>query len=138
MGYATFCVMALAIVAIGYYLVTKAYHPTDVVKAKGDCATCDGTPSEKCEQICMMEASIKEIEYFDDEELDVFNGRSSDNYTDEEASQFAYVLETMRPEEVKDWTRSLTLRGINIPDQVKDELLMLIDEQTYESSSHIS
>jgi hypothetical protein len=79
----------------------------------------------------MMEASVKEIDYFDDEELDAFKGRSSDSYTDDEASLFAYVLETMRPEEVKDWSRSLTLRGINVPDQVKDELFMLMDEQVH-------
>ena len=131
MGYATFCIIALAVLAFGYYLAKKMYHPSDVSEVKGDCASCDGTRSAKCEQVCMMEASIKEIDYFDDEELDTFKGRSSDSYTDDEASQFAYVLETMRPEEVKDWSRSLTLRGINVPDQVKDELFLLIDEQVH-------
>ena len=131
MEYATFCIIALAVLALGYYLAKKTYHPTNVFNAKGDCASCDGTRSAKCEQTCMMEASIKEIDYFDDEELDTFKGRSSDSYTDDEASQFAYVLETMRPEEVKDWSRSLTLRGINVPDQVKDELFLLMDEQVH-------
>lgn len=32
---------------------------------------------------------------------------------------------TMRPEEVKDWNRSLILREINVPDQIKDELIMM-------------
>lgn len=74
-----------------------------------------------------MEASINEIEYYDDEELDRFKGRDSDAYTDEEIEQFSEVLYTMRPEEVKGWTRSLTLRGISVPNPLKDEVFALSD-----------
>lgn len=76
---------------------------------------------------CVMEQAVKEIEYFDDEELDAYKGRKSDSYTDEEAAQFAEVLYTMRPSEVKDWTASLILRGISMPDQIKDEAIMLME-----------
>ena len=79
----------------------------------------------KVEQDCMMEASTKPIEYFDDEELDVFSGRTSDSYTDDEADQFSDVLYTMRQDEVAAWCRSLHLRGIELPDQIKDEVYML-------------
>ncbi len=92
------------------------------------CGTCDGT-NDKCEQECMMEAAVKEIEYFDDEELDVYKNRPSNGYTDEEVEDFREVLYTMKQEEVKDWNRSLILREINIPDQLKDELLMLLEEK---------
>ena len=74
----------------------------------------------------MMEASVKEIEYYDDEELDDFIGRPSDSYTEEEVEKFSEVLYTMKQEDVAGWNRSLLLRGINIPDQLKDELVMLI------------
>ena len=40
------------------------------------CNTCNGENS-KCEQKCMMEAATKEIEYYDDEELDRFAGRAA-------------------------------------------------------------
>lgn len=73
-----------------------------------------------------MEASVKEIEYYDDEELDDFIGRPSDSYTEEEVEKFSEVLYTMKQEDVAGWNRSLLLRGINIPDQLKDELVMLI------------
>ena len=66
------------------------------------------------------------MEYYDDEELDAFIGRSSDTYDDEEAEQFRYVLYTMRQEEVAGWCRSLSLRGINMPDQIKDEVTVLL------------
>lgn len=91
------------------------------------CGTCNGT-NDKCEQECMMEAATKEIEYYDDEELDRFSGRESSQYTDEEIAEFAEVLYTMRPEEVAGWNRSLILRGINLPDALKDEVIMLMDK----------
>ena len=90
------------------------------------CGTCDGNNS-KCEQECMMEAAVRPVEYFDDEELDKYKGRPSDAYTDEEADEFAEVMYTMRPEEVRDWNRSLILRGVSVPDQIKDELIAMMD-----------
>lgn len=92
------------------------------------CATCNGV-DEMCEQVCMMEAATKDIEYFDDEELDRFQGKPSDQFTDEEADEFAEVLYSMKQEEVKDWNRSLILRGIHLPNQLKDEVIMLISNQ---------
>ena len=101
--------------------------PVIVNATNTSCATCDGTNS-KCEQECLMEASTKEIEYFDDEELDAYKGKQANEYSDEEAEQFREVMYTMRQEEIKDWNRSLILRGINIPDQLKDEVIMLIGD----------
>ena len=95
--------------------------------ASGDCSSCDGT-DDKCEQVCMMEAATKEVEYYDDEELDRFRGRPSDGYTDSEAEAFAEVMQTMRPDEVKGWNRSLILRGINMPNQIKDDFIALADD----------
>ena len=91
------------------------------------CGTCDGNNS-KCEQECMMEAATKEIEYYDDEELDTYKGRAADDYSEEEVEQFAEVLYTMKPEEVAGWNRSLILRGINLPDQLKDEVISFLSE----------
>ena len=117
-----------AIAFIFTVLGRKPGEPIDeVVAAPTDCSTCNGD-NAKCEQECMMEAATKPTEYFDDEELDDFIGRSSDDYTNQEIEQFAYVMRTMRPEEVKAWARSLTLRGINLPDPLKDEFMMLIEE----------
>ena len=99
----------------------------DKVTVAPTCSTCDGTPTAKCEQDCMMEASTKPVEYFDDEELDAFRGRPSGAYTDEEAQLFADVLYTMRQDEVAAWCRSLNLRGVSLPDQIKDETFMLME-----------
>lgn len=98
------------------------------VRTAATCSSCDGT-GDKCEQECMMEAATKKIEYYDDEELDAFKGRPSSEYTDDESEQFGYVLYTMRPEEVAGWCRSLNLRGIELPDQIKDEVVMIVSDE---------
>lgn len=114
------------IAAIMGYVSQHCHGEEPIVIAKGDCSTCDGT-DDACEQECMMEAATHPIEYFDDEELDAYQGRPSDSYSEEEAQQFAEVLETLRPEEVKPWSRSLILRGINMPDDIKDEFIQLAE-----------
>lgn len=96
------------------------------VVEQATCATCNGD-NDKCEQECMMEAATQPIEYFEDEELDAFRGRPSDAYDDDEKQQFADVLYTMRQDEVAAWCRSLTLRGINLPNALKDEVVMMIE-----------
>ena len=68
--------------AIGVKLSDKLSHrdpaaAEDPIQVGADCSTCTGENS-KCEQECMLEAAVKEIEYFDDEELDAFRGRPSD------------------------------------------------------------
>ena len=69
-----------------------------------------------------------EIVYYDDEELDRFVGRSPDSYTIEEIEEFRDVLMTLLPQDVAGWARSITLRRIQLPDDIKDELFLLVSE----------
>ena len=121
--------LILAIIAAIATKLTKQKvgEPDVIMPTSGDCSSCDGT-DDKCEQVCMMEAATKDVEYYDDEELDRFRGRESDQYTDEEVEEFATVLYTMQPKEVKGWNRSLILREINLPNQIKDELIAMIED----------
>ncbi len=120
--------LIVALVVLGFVLALfyRNDHAT-VVQPQGDCATCDGSPATRCERDCLLEAATREVEYFDDEELDAFRGRNPDSYTDDEAELFRSILTTMRPDEVPAWGRSLTLRGIELPNQVKDEYVMLAE-----------
>lgn len=123
-------VLVIALVLFGLVAALwSKYAPlgdeSDDVAVGADCLTCSGY-NQRCEQECMFEAVSKDIEYYDDEELDAYKGRSSDSYTDEEAEQFRDVLYSMSQEEVVGWNRSLILREINIPNQVKDELILMI------------
>ena len=84
---------------------------------------------EVCEKESLLAVISKQIEYYDDEELDRFKGRGGDDYTEEEAEEFRNVLYTMRSEEVAGWVRSLQLRQVNLPDDVKDEVFLIVGER---------
>lgn len=81
-----------------------------------------------CEKDSLLASVSKEIEYYDDEELDRFAGKSPDGYTDDEIEEFRDVLITMKPSDIAGWARSLQLRDIALPAAVRDELLMIVAE----------
>ena len=64
--------------------------------------------------------------YFDDEELDAFKGKRQEEYTDEEIEQFRQILYTMKSKEIDTWVHCLQTRGIEIPQVVKDEILLIL------------
>ena len=74
-------------------------------------------------------AVSKGIEYYDDEELDRFKGWPSDVYQEAEIEEFREVLYTLQEIEVAGWLRSLQLREINLPDDLKDEAFLIVGER---------
>ena len=112
---------SLALLALVAALVSKLTKGSNdaVQPTHGDCSTCSGE-DDRCEQVCYMEAATRDIEYYDDEELDQYKGRPSDSY-------IADVLFSLRPEDARGWARSLSLREINLPDALKDDLFALIE-----------
>lgn len=81
---------------------------------------------EVCEKGKIKRALRTDIEYFDDEELDIYRGTPSDEYDDEAVEEFREVLYTMDPKEIDDWLKSLELREVALPDALKDEVFMLL------------
>lgn len=84
---------------------------------------------EVCEKESLLAAVSKEIEYYNDEELDRFQGRDASDYNTEDEEEFREILYTMRDDEVAGWVRSLQLRGVNIPEGVRDEVLMIVSDR---------
>lgn len=98
----------------------------------------DGSDEECCglHLVCEKDSlspMSDEVVYYDDEELDRFIGRSPESYTPEETEEFRDVLMTLRPEDVAGWARSVTIRRLELPAEVRDELLMLVNEQRRQS-----
>ena len=83
---------------------------------------------EICEKESLLAAVSKEIEYYEDEELDRFRGRAGDAYLPDEIDEFREVLYTMREDEVAGWVRSLQLRQVELPDDLKDEVCLIVGE----------
>lgn len=81
-----------------------------------------------CEKDSLLASVSDKIEYYEDEELDAFKDRDAASYTPDESEQFREVLLSMRPDDIAGWARSLQLRGIALPQDVRDELLLIISE----------
>lgn len=88
-----------------------------------------------CEKESLLAAVSKKIEYYDDEELDRFKGRPGNGYSDEEIEEFRDILYTMQEVDVAGWSRSLQLRGIELPDELKDELFLIVGERRFKQDS---
>lgn len=84
---------------------------------------------EICERDSLLAAVSKGIEYYDDEDLDKYIGVSPDAYLPEEEDEFRDVFYTMQDTDVAGWVRSLQLRGIALPDNIKDEVFLIIGER---------
>lgn len=84
---------------------------------------------EVCERDSLLAAVSKKIEYYDDEELDKYIGIPSEAYAAEDEEEFRDVFYTMQDTDVAGWVRSLQLRGIALPDNIKDEVFLIIGER---------
>lgn len=81
-----------------------------------------------CEQDTLLQAT-DEVIYYDDEELDVLADRDPSDYTEQEYEQIAYVLHTLMDSDIVGWCRSLQLRHIELPSDLRDEALIIVREQ---------
>lgn len=84
---------------------------------------------EVCEKESLLAAVSKQVEYYDDEELDRFRGVASDGYRPEDVEEFREVLYSMKDEDVAGWVRSLQLRAVELPNDLKDEIFMIVGER---------
>lgn len=142
-------VILAAMVVIGFllFITDKTYfrhhhssvHDGPVKEADGEKdgmanGKVSDTPEICCGQHLICEKTSlaivsDEIIYYDDEELDRFAGRNPNSYSSEETDEFRDVLLTLLPQDVAGWAKSITLRKIELPSDVKDELYMLVEEQ---------
>lgn len=84
---------------------------------------------ETCERDSLLAAVSKQIEYYDDEELDRYRGLEADEYEEDAINEFREVLYTLQDVEVAGWLRSLQLRAVNLPDALKDEAFLIVGER---------
>ena len=94
-------------------------------------AECCGA-HEVCEAESLMNHTNRPV-YFEDEELDRFKGTKPDQYTEKNITEFQDILYTLRESEVSGWLKSLQLRKIELPLQVREEALLIISERRYGS-----
>lgn len=95
-------------------------------KAQEDDSECCGQ-HEVCEKTNLLNTSLK-YEYYDDEELDSLAGKNPEDYTEEEVAQLREVFETLKEYDVAGWLRSLQMRNIELPDNIKEDALLIVSD----------
>ena len=125
-----------ALVAVG--AVLYLFHRRDLARNPQGAASGEtpGAPAVQARpdgccglhEVCEKAGAAVEAEYYDDEELDAYAGTAADAYGSEAVERFRDVLMTLLPEDVPGWSRSLELRGIALPAQLRDELLLLLGD----------
>lgn len=108
----------------GFFLLNKFYRNRPVADDHHDHGGEDGVCCGRHSN-CAKGFDKREL-YFDDEELDAYKGRKSDEYTEEEIEEFRNVLYTMKSEEVEEWASCLQTREIEIPQVIKEEILLML------------
>jgi hypothetical protein len=130
--------LIMSICTLGALIVFMGYFRRRNPESGGDNNTSAPPPGccgqhATCLRSALKSGVGKPIEYYDDEELDRFRETQADAYTDEAAEEFRQVLYTMRTDEVAGWLHSLQMRGINLPDGLKDEAFIIVVEQRIKS-----
>lgn len=131
-----FIVMGIVIYLLNKYTRTSS-SPTgkkSTIVEKKPAQNAEERPEGCCgaHEVCEKESlltSRADIVYFADEELDLYRGRSASSYSDNEVDEFEDVLLTLKESEVAEWLKSIQLRGIELPETVKSQALMIISER---------
>ncbi|MCC8187252.1 MAG: phospholipase [Bacteroides sp.] len=130
------CLIFIALVALGAGYIhnrdlqckRERGEETETSQVQQPDSECCGQHAT-CEKDSLLAAVSQEIEYYDDEELDRFIGSGADEYSEEDTEIFREIFYTMREEDVPGWIRSLQLRGIALPDALKDEVILIVGEK---------
>lgn len=97
------------------------------------------TEGECCGQhlVCERELPPKETpDYYDDEELDALAGIPASDYTPQQQQLVRDVFLTLHETDVIGWVRSLQMRNIQLPPDIREEALLIVREQRALSRHH--
>ena len=81
-----------------------------------------------CERETLLQTNA-EIIYYDDEELDALADLDPQTYTPAQHDAIAEVFHTLQEKDVPGWCRSLQLRHIELPFDIREEALLIVRER---------
>ena len=124
-------VFLFLLLIIGTLLASK-FKRKEVQEEKAEPAR--EIPSECCgaHEVCEFDelfTKSTEIVYFDDEELDRFQGKNSSDYSDEQIDEFRDILYTLHSKEINSWLKSIEIRSIQLPSILHPEARQLIADE---------
>ena len=109
-------------------LLNDAEQATDVATEQR--SEDDGCCGEHlvCERETLLQTNAK-VEYYDDEELDVLAGIAVEDYTEAQYKMIREVFDTLQAKDVPGWVRSIQLRNIQLPLDIREEALLIVVER---------
>ncbi len=109
-------------------LLNDAEQATDVATEQR--SEDDGCCGEHlvCERETLLQTNAK-VEYYDDEELDVLAGIAVEDYTEAQYKMLREVFDTLQAKDVPGWVRSIQLRNIQLPLDIREEALLIVVER---------
>jgi hypothetical protein len=119
------------IIGVGVAFLLKSHKKTEVISE----ATLNSNPDPTCcgaHEVCELDRIKMDpniIEYYDDEELDVYKNINENDYSDEQIDKFREVLYTMQTNDIRFWLISLSRREINLPAILQEEARQLMSEK---------
>ena len=81
-----------------------------------------------CERETLLQTNA-EIVYYDDEELDELAGIAPADFTPQQHEALRAVFTTLQESDVPGWCRSLQLRNIQLPEDIREEALLIVRER---------
>lgn len=92
------------------------------------------TDGECCGQhlVCEKETLLQtnaHIEYYDDEELDALADIAPQDYTYEQYQAIRDVFDSLKEKDVPGWCRSIQMRNIQLPQDIREEALLIVRER---------
>ena len=132
----------LIVLGLVAYALQRHVQGSSASSEKSDSSTnsknSDSSNSSECcglHAVCEKLADTDgDIEYFDDEELDALAGIEATAYTPEQVEQFREVLTTLADGEAPEWLRSLRRRNIALPEDLRDEAMMLVEDAAHNNA----
>ena len=83
-----------------------------------------------CERETLLQTNA-EVVYYDDEELDALAGIAAEQYSAEQHAAIAHVFHTLQEKDVPGWCRSMQLRNIALPLDIREEALFIVRERRH-------
>ncbi len=112
----------------------RARKKSGEIGEKASSTASESADGECCGQhlVCERETLLQtnaQIEYYDDEELDALADIAPQNYTREQYKAIREVFDSLKENDVPGWCRSIQLRHIELPQDIREEALLIVRER---------
>jgi len=117
-------VVVIVFVFSSFLRINRNVEPEPTIEPASECCGAHSV----CEDDTLLSSSNK-ITYYDDDELDVLAGVSPTNYSNEQLKLLIDVFFTLKETDIAGWLRSLQMRNIQLPSELREQALLVVSER---------